>query len=139
VLGDGQVTFTLAPVGGVNPIDQVEVVSTSSIIDGLFHTISVSYGSEGITLAIDGTIEDTNPFTGLRNTTRPVALGDFTDTMFPDSSFGFSFIGEVDWIMVSDSLNPLLAPTPIPEPTSLLLLGTGLGGLALAVWRRKKA
>ncbi|MBN1569837.1 MAG: PEP-CTERM sorting domain-containing protein [Acidobacteria bacterium] len=34
--------------------------------------------------------------------------------------------------------NLVLTPSEIPEPGTLLLLGTGLGTLALAAWRRRK-
>ena len=31
-----------------------------------------------------------------------------------------------------------LNPTPVPEPVTGILMATGLGGLALSRWRRKK-
>jgi hypothetical protein len=125
----GIVLFTLAPVGGFNPSLQIQVSSTTSILDGQFHSVAVSYGSEGIKLFIDSTLEDSNPFTGLRNTSRPVSLGDFTDRVFNDHSYQFGFIGGVDTIRTS-TVQSDLTLRPIPEPATILLLGSGLIGLA---------
>jgi hypothetical protein len=134
VNADGTVSFSLRQFGAPDetPLNQIQVTSSSSILDGEYHTVGISYGPAGIKLAIDGVIEDSDPSSGLRNTTKAVSLGDFTDRGFPDASFAFGFVGEVDWILVSDDFESP-PPDPIPEPATVVVLAIAFGVIA---WRR---
>jgi hypothetical protein len=131
VASNGTIGFTLSTTS-TNPFNEIQVSSTTSILDGLFHTVGVEYGSGGISLAIDGVIEDTHAFTGLRDTSRTIALGDYTDQTNNDAIERLSFIGEVDWIKSSSSL------TTVPVPAGIWLFGSGLVGL-VGMARRKKS
>ena len=74
---------------------------TVTLADDLGATVqSVSYGSEGIKLFIDGVLEDSDTYTGLRNS-QPVSIGDFTDRHFSDLTYLTGFIGEVDAVRFS--------------------------------------
>jgi len=113
VSDSGFLYFALAPADGVDPFSQFQLTSTHSILDGKFHAVAVCYGPGGLKLFIDGNLEATNSFTGSRNTSRPVALGDFTDRFESDAVYQFSFLGEVDAIRTSNVCSPVLAaPSP---------------------------
>jgi hypothetical protein len=106
--------------------------SLSSMLVQLFDSQDQSLGA--FTLTLDRTVLSSSGGTNSNSE------GQFFISNLPGisyatiSNFGDGSTNGSQYNWVIDNVTT----APIPEPTSLLLLGTGLGGIALATWRRRK-
>jgi hypothetical protein len=115
----GQVFFAIDPIGGQNPLTLPGVTSFTMVNDGYFHTLSVSYGSAGLKMYVDGRLEDANVENNTPLVRSTVTVGDFLDAM-PQS-----FIGSIRHIRTSAVQGDVQQPPALVEGQYIFINRTG--------------
>jgi hypothetical protein len=80
-INSGHAFFAIDPVGLQNPGTLPGVETTSMVADGQFHTVSVSYGSQGLKIYTDGNLEGTLPEMVVPLVPDTITLGDYLDAV----------------------------------------------------------
>ncbi|MFC1758839.1 hypothetical protein ACFL2H_08730 [Planctomycetota bacterium] len=118
---EGNIGFSL---GNFQDASSIRANNTS-VLNGEFHAVAVSYGSEGMGLYFDGVQMDHKPFSGERRNA-PLTLGDHRERHFSPNNYQFGFIGEVAEIRASTEQNDV---TLLPRrPKNVLLSSKSLDG-----------
>jgi hypothetical protein len=78
----------------------------------------------------------TNTYAGSFSLTQALTFGSLTD-LATDGVLNWSINGSGDFIFDGATLNATVAASPVPEPASLILLGSGLSALAVRARRRR--
>jgi hypothetical protein len=117
-------TFALStPVAGVGGFLNYVPSGTTPTVIAIYDSGMNLLESYSLTFVTGGG-NDTGEFHGFLRTSPDISYFTLSD----------NYIGITD-LTITGSYTPTPA---IPEPTSVLLLGTGLGALGLAAWRRKR-
>jgi len=101
-----------------------------------WYHVAIVMSSNTATMYLDGISKDSDTYEGTRrNGTRDMLIGQY----YNQSGFQ-RWRGEIDEVLISDSaLSPSeFLNAPIPEPTTIVLMGFGILGLLVVVIRQRR-